>query len=457
MAAALHNRHLDLQRRFDPSVDTARSDLVSWYTTLGRQLIPVPTPLPDWAEQVPPPRGRIVRGTGGHGVNLVGFARAEFGIGEDVRSLSAALEAVGYPHVIVDVKSMPNVRATDESRAHLIATEMSYPVSIFCLTAFDAAGLFLERGPEIFGNTFNIGYWPWEFEHFPAVWVEAFELVDELWAATRVQWRAYREASQGPVFLMPPAVLIPASSILQRCGPPDRKPHLFRFIFPFDPNSFLARKNPVAAIRAFRLAFPAKDRSVELVLRVNGNPSRSAGWRAVRAAARGDTRVVMIFGTMVRAASLALVRNAECLISPHRSEGFGRNIAEAIMLGVPVLATGGSGPDDFLKRGERVAFRPRMVALNEYPFAEGLMWNDPMLADLARRMARMRKASHAGGGISPRVRRTTQYAPRTVGMIYKRRLVCGLAAQECQRQAGLSECDGSAGQGYLPARLGEGR
>jgi hypothetical protein len=94
----------------------------------------------------------------------------------------------------------------------------------------------------MFSGTFNIGYWPWELGRFPAVWAEAFDLVDEVWAATRFQWRAYQAADQTPVFLMPPAVLLPSTRDLRRAAPRIRKPRRFRFIFPFDPNSFfLAR------------------------------------------------------------------------------------------------------------------------------------------------------------------------------------------------------------------------
>lgn len=160
---------------------------------------------------------------------------------------------------------------------------------------------------------------------------------------------------------------------------------------------------------------------MELVLRVNGRPNRSAGWRVIRAAIRGDTRIVVISGTMDRAASLALVRDSDCLVSSHRTGGFGRNIVEAITLGVSVLATSGSGPDDFLKHGERVASRPRAGAPNEYPFAEGLLWRDPVKADLARKMRRV--GGKCGAGL--RVlngQRKNQHAPRTAGANYIRQL-----------------------------------
>jgi len=131
---------------------------------------------------------------------------------------------------------------------------------------------------------------------------------------------------------------------------------------------------------------------VELVLRVNGHPASSQGWRQVLAAAGGDTRISVIAGTLNRAEALALVQNAHCLLSPHRAEGFGRNIAEAIALGVKVLANGYSGPADFLQRSQRIAFRRCAVRPGAYPFADGLHWSQIIIADLATKMRRLRLA-----------------------------------------------------------------
>ena len=178
--------------------------------------------------------------------------------------------------MIINVKAASHVRARDKSRAHAVSTSIPFEMTVFCLSAFDTAGLFLKFGPDFFAGTFNIGYWPWELDSFPQVWAEAFDLVDEVWASTRFQWRAYQTINRVPAYLMPPAVLIPPIRDLRRAAPVRRELRRFRFIFPFDPNSFIARKNPVAAIRAFRLAFPVGDRSVELVLRVNGRPNNFA-------------------------------------------------------------------------------------------------------------------------------------------------------------------------------------
>ncbi len=383
----------DLQRLIDLRSSCGRTNFLKWYGSNSSRLIPAPTEPPQHVEPAPSLRKLCSRPAAPLGVNLVGFSRAEFGIGEDVRSASVALERANVPHVILDLQAMSHVRSRDNSRVHLISDARQYNVTILCVTAFDTAQLYLERGADLFNEQYVVGYWPWELSQFPAMWKDVFRLVDEVWAATRFQMRAYQAATTLPVVLMPPAVLVPSRSTLRRLRTRSPGRAVFRFIMPFDPNSFTARKNPIAAIRAFRRAFPLANRTVELKFRVNGKPRKTVEWRALVAARRGDTRISFVAGTVDRAKALAMLNEADCLLSPHRAEGFGRNIAEAIALGVPVLATGYSGPADFLHSHEKIRFSMRVVAAGEYPFADGLSWADPIVYDLSQRMKRVRNGA----------------------------------------------------------------
>ena len=102
--------------------------------------------------------------------------------------------------------------------------------------------------------------------------------------------------------------------------------------------------------------------------------------------------------TLERTEALALLASCHCLVSPHRAEGFGRNIAEAILLQKPVLATAFSGCLDFLQPSERLSFLPGNVQPGDYPFADGLEWADPDITDMAAKLQlvrkRMRRCAH---------------------------------------------------------------
>jgi glycosyltransferase involved in cell wall biosynthesis len=197
----------------------------------------------------------------------------------------------------------------------------------------------------------------------------------------------------------------------------------FLFVCPFDPNSYLARKNPQAAVRAFRAAFPASDKTVGLVLRANGSPHAAPGWAEVMAATGDDPRILCVSGTLPRPRALALLRACDALVSPHRAEGYGRNIAEAILLRRPVLATGFSGCVDFLKPQEMIAWTRRAVRAGDYPFAEGMWWAEPDEADLARKMQTLRAAPPEARWLGQRARAfNAQFSPAAAGRRYAKRL-----------------------------------
>jgi glycosyltransferase involved in cell wall biosynthesis len=172
----------------------------------------------------------------------------------------------------------------------------------------------------------------------------------------------------------------------------------FTFLCVFDFHSQIERKNPAGAVSAFRAAFPKKQENVQLILKTLHAERRPAEFNAVRAAMDGDERIVLIDGALGRAEVCWLIQNSQVYLSLHRSEGFGRPIAEAMFLGTPVIATGWSGNVDFLSEetGFPVRYRLRPVSASEYPFAAG-EWAEPDIehaTDVMRRLYQSGGASH---------------------------------------------------------------
>jgi glycosyltransferase involved in cell wall biosynthesis len=126
-----------------------------------------------------------------------------------------------------------------------------------------------------------------------------------------------------------------------------------------------------------------------------------------------DPRCQLAAGTLSRAAYLRRMASADCLVSPHRAEGFGRNLAEAVLLGVTVLATGASGCLDFLEAEELVPWSDRVICAGEYPFGEGMIWAEPDGAALAVAMRRVRGAARPTA--DRRARMLAKCAPWVVG------------------------------------------
>ena len=361
-------------------------------------------------------------------MNVVGFVRGQCGLGEDVRMASAALDAAGVPHVLCDVPAGPTVPQGDDSLSDRLTERLPYKVTIYCMSAFDMAGLYLARGPGFFAGQYRIGYWPWELPSFPALWKDVYTLVDEVWAGSTFTAQSHRTRCPKPVRRLPCPVVLPRVPPVQRRDLGLHDDGAFVFVYPFDINSYLARKNPLSLIRAFRLAFQPKDKHVALLLRVNGNPDAQPKWADLVAECAADRRISILAGTLDRHAALGVIAASDCLVSPHRAEGFGRNIAEAILLGVPVLATAFSGCMDFLVPEEGLPFEPTPLRDGDYPFGEGLWWAEPCITEMARRMRQVRRAREGNHALQSRrlARRRAElaaaYSPLVRGTAFAARL-----------------------------------
>ncbi len=85
---------------------------------------------------------------------------------------------------------------------------------------------------------------------------------------------------------------------------------------------------------------------------------------------------------------LALYGCCDVFLSLHRSEGFGRGMAEALQLGVDVIATAYGGNTDFCTGHLAHPVRCQEVPIprSAYPYADGHVWGEPDLAHAAELM-----------------------------------------------------------------------
>jgi glycosyltransferase involved in cell wall biosynthesis len=215
--------------------------------------------------------------------------------------------------------------------------------------------------------------------------------------------------------LAPPAVLAPAARADRAAfGLPGEA---FVFVAFFDGLSSYARKNPESAVKAFRKAFAVSERTPRLVVKAIRGRADPERWRRLLRLAEGDSRILFIDEVWTRERTLSLLASCDCLVSLHRSEGFGRTLAEAILLRKPVVATHWSGNLDFLAEGEQLLVEGllRRVEAGEYAWGEGQFWADPdpgAAAEALREAARIRTQAPA----------STAFDPARIGARYRSRL-----------------------------------
>ena len=112
---------------------------------------------------------------------------------------------------------------------------------------------------------------------------------------------------------------------------------------------------------------------------------------ALQAEIADEPDILLVDETMGRQDMLALISAIDCVISLHRSEGFGLLIAEAMLLGKPVIATDYSATTELVSPETAFPVGYRLVPLGpgQYPFGEGQVWADPDVAHAAWHMARV--------------------------------------------------------------------
>ena len=310
------------------------------------------------------------------GVNLAGYIGAESGLGEAARASIRALEAAGVP---VALNNVAGAQRTNDTTYTAFVDDHPHPFNLIHLNADNMENFARKKGASYFRDRYSIGFWFWELAQFRDDWLSAFGHVQEVWVASTFAAGALRPVAPVPVVPMrlPVAFHRPPALGRSHFGIPDKP---FVFLFTFDVSSQLERKNPLAAIRAFRRAGFDRGQAL-LVLKYTNADFDRAAVRRLHDEAR-DLDVRMLDGFMDRQELTALMNAADCYVSLHRAEGFGVTMAEAMSLGIPVIATAYSGNMDFTTPENSGLVDYKLVSLTrDYgPYLRGFQWADPDVA-----------------------------------------------------------------------------
>lgn len=233
----------------------------------------------------------------------------------------------------------------------------------------------------------RIGYWAWELPRAPADWLATARAFHEIWA---------------PSVFVRDSLAGADTRLVERPHPPpevgDARPDRPRFALPQDAVVFLAmadlhsgaaRKNPLGAIKAFRMAWPRPQTEVVLLVKTHSASADPQALAALHAAVAGRPDILVSDGRLDRAGALSLIASCDVLLSLHRSEGFGLPIAEALALKRAVLATGWSGSETLLAEVPQARLPFRLVPVSDPggPYDDpSQTWAEPDLAAAADRM-----------------------------------------------------------------------
>jgi len=381
----LHAQEPWLRHSFDLSQAAGVKGFVEWYLWHGKSYVEdcrLIAPVAQRAgrrSDVHPRLPPLRRSADEADINVVGYLRSAMGVGEAGRLTLRSLTKAGLRARGLATSLNTPSRQIDRSCDHLIEPEAKGRFQYFSVNSDQLPQVIDHLKPVLRADAYRIIAPFWELSNLPDAWLPAFDEVDEVWAPTRFIQIALVKKVRKPVVHMPVMLDFqkPNGAERSQFGLPYAT---FLFFFAFDYLSFLERKNPIAVVDAFKRAFRSGGRtpSVHLVLKTMNSEIVPDSGRAMREVLQNDPDITLIEKTLTREETLALVAACDAVATLHRSEGLGLLVAEAMVLGKPVIATDYSATTELVTpdTGWPVEYRLIPVEEGAYPFHEGQTWAD---------------------------------------------------------------------------------
>ena len=318
------------------------------------------------AEETPKPCWLGGKASLEKGINLHGFFLSETGLGESARLLYHALSTQDIK--IAAFNRILKDRQNDSRFADIVSDKTPFNVGL----TVDGLTGFKRLRYQICKQKFNIAYPFWELDTIPAKYIEYLSKYNRIWAPSSFIGGMLQRHGFSNVDIVKHPICLPTKEpeFFPQSGP-------LKVLFHFDFDSFPARKNPEAAIYAFKSAFPGKE---DVTLTVKARGQRDLGrrqWLAEQAAA--DPRIGIVDQLITRQEVNEMTAAHDVFMSLHRSEGLGLGCAEALAAGKVVVATDYGGSTEFIsdQTGYPVQWSRIDVGPDDYILAENSTWANP--------------------------------------------------------------------------------
>lgn len=324
---------------------------------------------------------------------VVGALKTASGLGQSARLCHDALKAAGLPVYGIDVTQLLMQVLDAPDFAYADGRDLGPGGTLIIHVNAPTLPLVMAKlGRSVVKNRRVVACWAWELSRVPDDWKHGIQFAHEIWVPSAFTAHAIAPLTPHlPLWSVPYAVALAHANASQRPQRSADKP--FTVLTIFNTASSFARKNPCASITAFRQAFGDDDAHAKLIVKASNLSAFPSGREELAHASRGASNIRIVEETLSTGQIDALYDDADAFISLHRSEGFGLTLAEAMLRGVPVVATNWSGNVDFLNEttGIPVSFKliPAVDPQGSYHFP-ALTWADADVGAAASGLRRLR-------------------------------------------------------------------
>jgi ADP-heptose:LPS heptosyltransferase/glycosyltransferase involved in cell wall biosynthesis len=266
----------------------------------------------------------------------------------------------------------------------------------------------------------------WETDAMPPQWRPALNHALEVWLPCQFNVSVFEGALGKPIFKLPhawaPNTASPAPDLIPAGGTIREDDFVFYSIFEWQ-----ERKGPNEMIEAFLRAFPE---TAPVVLALKTNPG-AAGVAAstladLRRRIPSQARIELRAEAWSEEQMAAFQQRGDCYVSLHRGEGWNYPLFEAAGRGKAIVATGFSGPTEYLDPAVHHLVRHRSAAVRQrYAFYSAAMhWAEPEIdhaVELLQAAFAERKQSLPLTGAAERIQR--DFSSEEIGAAARQRLL----------------------------------
>lgn len=324
-------------------------------------------------------------------ISVIGHPFVPIGMGEQMRSFIRAAEHVQIDCEVVDVYQWAP-RVDPAHQAIVGDREASIPTQKICVYHLNGdevepcVAALKARGFD-FDAHINIVMPAWELPVYPEEWAEKLRRFDACWAISEFVNASLSKAG------LPSRFVGQAAEVDKRSFLPRKhfgiRESAFAILHFFDTSSYVARKNPAAAIETFRqLREKRPFDDLQLILKVKGDMATAD---FIQSLAMQSQDIVIIDEQLSTFRVQSLIRCSDAFLSLHRSEGYGRGLAEAMSLETLAVGTGWSGNMDFMHADNSLLVDYNLVSVKEgeYPFGKGNRWAEADPFDAAVKLQKV--------------------------------------------------------------------
>lgn len=314
-------------------------------------------------------------------VVVSGFFDEGFGIGRAGDATIAGLRNGGYEPLRHDLR--PTLQA-DGFRSRSLFPDQPGGTWILHCNPPEAMVALSRLREENTKHRYRIGYWAYELPKAPKAWDRISRLFDEIWVPSEFVGLSLNTTTAIRVIphYVPPKPMTADKQSEVRIGAGG------------DFRSSADRKNLRATLEIYAEAFPKPTPKQCLVLKTKNISEHGGTHLERRLLDRPD--ITVIDSDLSEDAMNALVSSFDIYLSPHRSEGFGLVLLEAMAQGIPALATGWSGNLEFMADVPELLLDYSLVPVRDsagiYAREGSQVWAEPIIQNAA---AKLRELSNS--------------------------------------------------------------